>query len=140
MLKEMYEKKPLYLIPTRVITTQNFLPLVNELRAKEPGTDYHITYEAYASLASKSETLTLRDVFLKMLMCTRGVTGEKALEIQKRWKTPKAFMEAYERCGDGEEGRKRKLEMVSKDMAHFVGRKKIAKAVSAKIAEVWGDA
>ncbi|PSS20438.1 hypothetical protein M430DRAFT_50103 [Amorphotheca resinae ATCC 22711] len=140
MLKEMYEKKPLHLIPTRVITTQNFLPLVNELRAKEPGTDYHITYEAYASLASKSETLTLRDVFLKMLMCTRGVTGEKALEIQKRWKTPKAFMEAYERCGDGEEGRKRKLEMVSKDMAHFVGRKKIAKAVSAKIAEVWGDA
>ena len=139
MLKGMYEKKPLHLIPTGVLTTQNYLPLVNMLRTKEPATDYHITYEAFASLASKSESLTVRDVFLKMLMCTKGVTGQKALEIQKRWKTPKAFIEAYEQCGDGEQGKRKKIEMVSKEMAHFVGRKKITKAVSLKIAEVWGD-
>ena len=139
MLKEMYEMKPLYIIPTRVLTARNYLPLVNSLRETEPGTGYHITYEAFASLASKSETLTLRDVFLKMLMCTKGVTGEKALEIQKRWKTPRAFIEAYGQCGDGEEGRNKKIEMVSKAMAHFVGRKKITKAVSWKIAEVWGN-
>jgi crossover junction endonuclease MUS81 len=106
---------------------------------KDPGTDYHITYEAFATLASKSESLMLRDIFLKMLMCTRGVTGEKALEIQKRWRTPKAFMEAYERCGEGEEGKRKKTEMVSEEMAYFVGRKKITKAVSSKIAEVWAD-
>lgn len=140
MLREMYEKKPLHIIPTQLLTTRNYLPLVESLRSKELGTDYHITYEAFASLASKSESLTLRDVFLKMLMCTRGVTGEKALEIQKRWKTPKAFIEAYEQCGDGEDGKKKKEEMVSKAMAHFVGRKKIPKPVSLKIAEVWGSA
>lgn len=139
MLKEMYEKKPLHLIPTRLLTTQNYLPLMNSLRTKQPGIDYHITYEAFASMASKSESLTLKDVFLKMLMCTRGVTGEKALEIQKRWKTPKAFIDAYEKCGDGEAGKNEKIEMVSKAMAHFVGRKKITKAVSLKIAEVWAS-
>jgi crossover junction endonuclease MUS81 len=139
MLKEIYESKPLHLIPTQLLTTRNYLPLVTSLRTKEPGTDYHITYEAFASLASKSESLSLRDVFLKMLMCTKGVTGEKALEIQKRWKTPRAFIEAYERCGDGEDGTKKKVEMVSKAMAHFVGRKKITKPVSLKIAEVWGN-
>ena len=139
ILKEMYEMKPLHLIPTRVLTARNYLPLVNSLRETDPGTDYHITYEAFASLASKSETLTLRDVFLKMLMCTKGVTGEKALEIQKRWKTPRAFIEAYEQCGDGEDGKKKKIEMVSKAMAHFVGRKKMTKTVSFKIAEVWGN-
>ena len=139
MLKGMYETKPLHLIPTGVLSTQNYLPLVNMLRTKEPAADYHITYQAFASLASKSESLTLRDVFLKMLMCTKGVTGQKALEIQKRWKTPKAFMDAYDRCGDGEQGKREKTEMVSKEMAHFVGRKKVTKAVSLKIAEVWGD-
>lgn len=139
MLKNMYEGKPLRVIPTQVLTARNYLPLVTFLRTKEPGTDYHITYEAFASLASKSESLTLRDVFLKMLMCTKGVTGEKALEIQKRWKTPRAFIEAYERCGAGEDGKRKKVDMVSNAMAHFVGKKKISKPVSMKIAEVWGN-
>jgi crossover junction endonuclease MUS81 len=100
---------------------------------------HHITYPAFASLASKSDMITLRDVFLKMLMCTRGVTGEKALEIQKRWKTPYHFVKAFEQCGSGEEGKKRKRELVANEMSSLVGRKKIAKAVSQTIAEVWGD-
>ena len=82
--------------------------------------------------------MTLRDVYLKMLMCTRGVTGEKALEIQKRWKTPRDFIEAYEKCGGGDQGRKRKIELVSNEMGNLVGRKKVAKVLSGKIAEVWG--
>lgn len=139
MLKEMYGSKPLQLIPTNVLTTQNYIPLLNHLGEKHPSTAFNISYPAFASLASKSETLTLRDVFLKMLMCVRGVTGEKALEIQKRWKTPQDFVLAFERCGGGEEGKKRKKEMVFMEMGNLVGRKKIAKAVSAKIAEVWAD-
>lgn len=140
LLKTVYESKPLYVIPTNVLTTQNHLPLITSLREREPGRDYHITYLAFASLASKSETLTLRDVYLKMLMCTRGVTGEKALEIQKRWKTPQDFIKAFDRHGSSDEGKKRKREMVMGEMSHLVGRKKIAKVLSHKIAEVWGDA
>jgi crossover junction endonuclease MUS81 len=141
MLKERYEKQPLKVIPTKVITMQNYLPLLEHLGRKEPGSEYHITYSAFASLSSKSESLTLRDVYLKMLMCTRGVTGEKALEIQKRWKTPNEFMEAFKKCERGgvEEGKKRKLELVSNEMNGMVGRKKIQKGLSGKIAEVWGD-
>lgn len=139
MLKEMYEKKTLYVIPTAVLTAQNYLPLIRHLRETQPTASHHITYPAFASLASKSDMMTLRDVFLKMLMCTRGVTGEKAIEIQKRWKTPYHFVKAFERCGPGEEGKKRKRELVANEMSNLVGRKKIAKAVSQTIAEVWGD-
>jgi crossover junction endonuclease MUS81 len=139
MLKQRYQTKPLQVIPTKIITTKNYLPLLDHLREKEPGSDYHITYGAFASLASKSDSLTLRDIYLKMLMCTRGVTGEKALEIQKIWKTPAEFVEAYKKCGTDEQGRKKKLELVSGQMGNLVGRKKIAKAGSTKIAEVWGD-
>ncbi len=140
MLKELYESKPLQLIPTKVLTTQNYLPLLDHLAKKHPSTTFNISYDAFASLGSKSETLTLRDVFLKMLMCTRGVTGEKTLEIQRRWETPQDLIKAFEACGGGEEGSRRKREMVSNAMGNLIGRKKIGKPVSAKIAEVWADA
>lgn len=140
MLKKMYESKPLHVIPTKVLTAQNYLPLLAHLREKAPSTNHYITYPAFASLVSKSDMMTLRDVYLKMLMCTKGVTGEKALEIQKRWKTPYDFVKAFESCGSGEASKKKKAELVSQQMSSLVGRKKIAKALSQKIAEVWGDA
>ncbi|TVY18112.1 Crossover junction endonuclease MUS81 [Lachnellula arida] len=139
MLKGLYEDKPLQVIPTKVITTHNYLPLLAHLRETKPAEEFHTTYSAFASLSSKSQSLTLKDVFLKMLMCVKGVTGEKALEIQKRWKTPNELLEAYEKCGEGEQGRKKKMELVSSQMSDVVGKKKIQKAVSVRIAEVWGD-
>ncbi|TDZ65892.1 Crossover junction endonuclease MUS81 [Colletotrichum trifolii] len=140
LLKKMYERKPLSVIPTTVLTAKNYLPLLQNLREKEPTTGYYITYPAFASLASKSEMTTLRDVYLKMLMTTRGITGEKALEIQKRWKTPHELIKAFEECGTGEQGIKRKREMVINGLPNLVGRKRIPKPVSQRLAEIWGDA
>lgn len=142
IIKEKYEGKPLKIIPTNVITAHNYLPLLQDLAKKEPSSDYHITYPVFTALSNKSDTMTLRDVYLKMLMCTRGVTGEKAIEIQKRWKTPVEFYEAYKNAEVGkgvEEVRKRKWELVSSQMGDLIGRKKIAKVLSGKISEVWGN-
>ncbi|KAI1083201.1 hypothetical protein F5B20DRAFT_568867 [Whalleya microplaca] len=139
MLKKQYESKSLLVIPTEVITAKNYLPLLEHLQQKEPSTGHYISYPAFASMASKSDMMTLGDLYLKMLMCTKQVTGEKALEIQKRWKTPYDFVKAFEACGPGEDGKKRKREMVSSQMENLVGRKKITKALGHKIAEVWAD-
>ncbi|GAB1310878.1 Crossover junction endonuclease mus81 [Madurella fahalii] len=140
MLKKVYESKTLDVIPTKVLTAKNYLPLIKHLRETQPSSSHHISYAAFASLASKSELITLRDVFLKFLMATKGITGEKAIEIQKVWKTPNEFVKAFERCGLGEEGRRRKIDLVVSRLGHLLGRKKISKAVSQKLAEVWGDA
>jgi crossover junction endonuclease MUS81 len=140
LLKELYENRTLSVIPTPVLTGGNYLPLLKHLRETKAGDSWHITYPAFASLASKSEMMTLRDVFLKMLMCIKGVTGEKAIEIQKKWKTPYNFVKAFEACGDGEQGKKRKREMVAKELSYLVARKKIDSATTRRIAEVWGDA
>ncbi|KAF7562750.1 hypothetical protein G7046_g1371 [Stylonectria norvegica] len=140
MLKRTYENKHLNVIPTKVITAQNYIPLLTHLREQEPSTGYYISYPAFSSMASKSEMMTLRDVFLKMLMTTRGVTGERAMEIQRRWKTPYDLVKAFDACGSGEEGLKRKRDMVFGQTSQLVGRKKITKALSQKIAEVWGNA
>ncbi|KAM0245987.1 hypothetical protein ACHAQJ_010376 [Trichoderma viride] len=140
MLKRTYERKHLHVIPTKVITAQNYSRLLEHLRDNEPLTGYYVTYPAFASLASKSETMTLRDVFLKMLMTTKGLTGERALEIQRKWKTPYDFVKAFHACGTDEQGKKRKRDLVSSELSHLIGRKKMSRPLSHKIAEVWGDA
>lgn len=140
ILKKKYEAKPLKVIPTRILTARNYLPLLNHLRSKEHGSDYYISYPAFASLASKSDMLTLRDLYLKMLMCIRGVTGEKAIQIQRIWKTPNDLVKAFENCGSDEDGKKRKRELVSTHLGNKVKSQQIGKALSAKIAEAWGGA
>ncbi|MCJ1392054.1 Crossover junction endonuclease mus81 [Xylographa bjoerkii] len=143
MLKTLYESKPILLIPSASLSPTTYLPLLSSL-----ATPHHITYDSFASLVSKSDSLTIRDIFLKMLMCTRGITGDKAMEIQKHWQTPNAFVEALEGCGRGddlgvvmdEEARaKRRRELVWKVAGGFVGPRKIGKAVGAKVGEVWGE-
>jgi crossover junction endonuclease MUS81 len=138
-LKKLYEEKPLYIIPTDIITRKNYLPLLQSLREKDPSTNHYISYQAFSSLASKSEMMTLRDVYLRFLMCIRGVTGEKALAIQKKWKTPRDLIEAFDDIGSGEVGRKKKNDMVFNELGNQPGGKKMTKALSAKIAGIWAE-
>ena len=133
VLQELYEKRPLYIIPPKVLHPQTYLKLVDHLRKTQPEKKHYVSFASFHSLSSKSEELTLRDLYLKMLMCCRGVTGEKALEIQRRWKTPREFYEAFEQLAE----QRKKDTMVSEQLQTLVPRKKIAKALSTKIAEVW---
>ena len=132
MLQELYEKKSLYVIPSRVLHPRTYQSLQSKLRLEQAEQGHYITLSAFSSLCSKSDAMSLRDVFLKMLMCTRGVTGEKALEIQKKWKTPYAFVEAFEKL-DGSA----KEHMVSDQLGNMIPRKKVTPVLSAKIAEMW---
>lgn len=123
-------------IPSRRISsTKAYLNLLDELRAKDPAVTYGVTFSTFSALASKSNTLSLRDVFLKMLMCIRGVTGERAMEIQRLWPTPRHLVEAYMAL----EPHQRDT-LMSDKLHSVVGRKNFGKALSKKIAEVWGEA
>ena len=132
MLQEMFERKSLHVIPSKVLHPQTYLTLQTKLRAEQPEKGHYVTFSAFSSLCSKSDTISLRDVFLKMLMCIRGVTGEKALEIQKKWKPPIEFFEALEKL----DGRARDR-MVSEQLDTLLPRKKVTVGLSTKIAEVW---
>ena len=137
ILKARYESKPLYLIPTAALTASTYLSLLSHLQTHPSHVDrsYHITYPSFASLSSKSDTLTLRDVFLKMLMCTRGISGDKALAIQKHWGTPRAFVEAFEGCTT----QKEREAMIETKLGGMVGKAKIKGVLGAKVAGVWGE-
>ncbi|EEP82393.1 conserved hypothetical protein [Uncinocarpus reesii 1704] len=153
LLRTMFSdpaQSSLCLIPTSSITSvTSYLDILSQFRAEdnvaglahsaEKTTTYAVTFSTFSTLSSKSDMLTLRDLFLKMLMCTRGLTGEKALEIQRRWSTPRQFVEALEAADTGgEQGKKKTEELVFSEMGGLVGRKKVGKALSKKIAEVWG--
>lgn len=68
-----------------------------------------------------------------MLMRIRGISVEKAVEIQKLYPTPKALVEAYDGC----ETDKEKCEMLVKAFEGKLGRKKVGEALSWKVAEIW---
>lgn len=132
--------KKISVIPTEHLSSsQTYLPLLSRLRTAEPDVTHTITFASFSALSSKSDILSLRDLYLKMLMCTRGVSGDKALEIQRRWPTPREFIEAFEKSGLGANGAAAKDQMVSNQMDSLVGRKKVARALSKRIAEVWGN-
>ncbi|KAL8780447.1 MAG: hypothetical protein Q9213_006459 [Squamulea squamosa] len=67
-LKEMYESKPLTLLPSSVLSPQNYLSLLAHLHTTKPNTPHNITYTSFASLASKTDNRTLRDFALFFLL------------------------------------------------------------------------
>lgn len=133
-IKSIYEKQELYVFPSQAIDMSTYLEQLELRRQQEADKSFCITFSAFGALCDKSDSLTLRDVYLKMLMCIRGVTGDKAIEIQKIWRTPKALIDAYERLSQDQKG---KANMISDRLGETIPRKKVAKALSAKIAEVW---
>ncbi|EEA27414.1 Crossover junction endonuclease mus81 [Talaromyces marneffei ATCC 18224] len=138
--------KSVALIPSsNLSSSESYLTTLRELRSGRSSetTTYGVSFSTFSSLTSKSDTLTLRDVFLKMLMCTRGITGDKALEIQRHWRTPRAFMEGFESVSSAaatpQEAAKARERMLTDKMGNLIAKKKIAGTLSRKVAEIWGE-
>ncbi|EED19876.1 DNA repair protein Mus81, putative [Talaromyces stipitatus ATCC 10500] len=138
--------KSVALIPSsNLSSSESYLTTLRELRSGRSSetTTYGVSFSTFSALTSKSDTLTLRDVFLKMLMCTRGITGDKALEIQRHWRTPRAFMEAFEIVSSSatnpQEAAKAKEKMLTDKMGNLIARKRITSTLSRKVAEIWGE-
>ena len=137
VLQNLYESKPLYLIPTRTIEGENYLPLLKHLRADpvHASRTYGLTYSTFASVSSKTDNLMLRDVFMKMLLCTKGISAEKALAVQKIWATPRTLIEALEACATERE----RDTLVADKMDAVVGRAKIKGVLGQKLAKIWSE-
>lgn len=138
--------KSVALIPSsNLSSSESYLTTIRELRSSRSAetTTYGVSFSTFSALTSKSDTLTLRDVFLKMLMCTRGITGDKALEIQRHWRTPRAFMEGFELVSSSaatpQEAAKAREKMLTDKMGNLIAKKKVAGTLSRKVAEIWGE-
>ncbi|KAK6356718.1 Crossover junction endonuclease mus81 [Orbilia javanica] len=137
LLKQLYEGKDLYMYPENLVQVATIGDLKAHLKEKEPHRDYFLSYNSLAAISSKSGTSTIRDVFLRMLMCTSGISAEKALEIQRHFKTPRDLLERYERTGGETVGKPMMMGVV--DAAASTDRRKIKRALSEKLWETWGQ-
>lgn len=132
-LKHLYEQRELHVLPSASLDASAHHNVVAKLREQSPSNAYCITFSAFAALCDKSDSLTLGDVYLKMLMCIKGVTGEKAIEIQKIWPTPNALLEAYSNAND----KASRETMISNRLGQKIARKQVTKILSTQIAGVW---
>ncbi|EPY49960.1 Holliday junction resolvase subunit Mus81 [Schizosaccharomyces cryophilus OY26] len=132
-IHNLYEaRKTLQLIPDLSVEAKTFESMRKYLERLDPSVTYHITYNAFSSVLSKSSTLTLGDIFIRMLMTIRGVSAQKAIEIQKRFPTFIDLFEAYERCSSNQD-----REMLLARSFQGFGSQAIGPALSAKIAYVF---
>ncbi|KAK9478083.1 hypothetical protein V1514DRAFT_332176 [Lipomyces japonicus] len=152
-IKREFESRSLNVIPDQEVPdSKTYFELMTRLRSLPAAhetvitSSHHVTMAKFQSVTSKSGNLTVRDVFLRMLTTVRGVSWEKAIEIQKEFATPRilwsALTEAYRQGG----------EQAAKDLVHercsglssgsstsrTIARKRIGKSLSARIAEIWG--
>ncbi|KAI5306650.1 hypothetical protein KEM56_007782 [Ascosphaera pollenicola] len=142
-LREMFTgpnaTRRLYYIPTKQIRggMQGYQEMVAHFRSQNDARTIHVVaFPTFSFLCSKSKMLTLRDIYLKMLMSIRGVSAEKALAIQKLWPVPKALMQALKNeLARG--GRQAADSMISDKLGQQIGPAKIQKVLSKKIADVW---
>ncbi|KAF8945158.1 Crossover junction endonuclease mus81 [Haplosporangium gracile] len=134
-LKDKYLDQVLYTIPDKVIDRGSYLDLVEYLKGKFPGRTYMTSYEAFMKLNSKSDTLTVRDNFVKMLMVIRGVSSEKAIELARVYGTPRAMFSALDKPGRDASNEERR-DVLAKSVSQ-IGRKKLGNALAGKVAELW---
>ncbi|KAG5459096.1 MAG: restriction endonuclease type II-like protein [Olpidium bornovanus] len=141
MLQAKYMNEALYVIPDEHVDRSTFIELKQRLAGEHPSRTYHVTLDRYQYLNTKRRLLTLADLFVKFLMCVRGVSAEKAQEVAGKYKTPRGFMEAFEAFGNDAAAKEAMLLANAGGGPEFaVGaarRKKIGPSLSKKICDIW---
>ncbi|WFD20272.1 Crossover junction endonuclease mus81 [Malassezia caprae] len=95
-LKDMYRDQPLHVLKEHTIDRDHYHELQQRLRAEHPGTLFHVAFHTYQQLNGKtSSSGTLQDTWARMLLCIRGTSEDKVLEIVHRWPTPRHLVQAY---------------------------------------------
>ncbi|ORY83670.1 putative DNA repair protein Mus81 [Protomyces lactucae-debilis] len=127
-LKSIYEGQTLKALPDHMVDSRAFVQLSEHLNKTQPGTRYFLSYDAFDGLNQKSSNMRVGDIWIRMLMCIRGVSAEKAVEIQEHFPTLSLLLQAYAKCSSQQEREK----MMAEQCAGF-GRKKIGNALSKNV-------
>lgn len=95
------------------------------------------TFSVFQASMVKSNMMTVKEMFILMLMLVRGITFEKAVVLQQHFKTPKLLVDYYKEHAALPEAEKGAL--LVDLFRHQVGGKKINKAASLAMYETWGS-
>ncbi|CCH43736.1 Crossover junction endonuclease [Wickerhamomyces ciferrii] len=91
-------KKLLVLEPRNLEYQQDYKRVLDEFREKFNTSNVLCShmYYTFDTMLSKSKLMTTRELFVRMLMTIRGVSLEKAIAIQRDFKTPRHLFENFD--------------------------------------------
>lgn len=150
------QNKALHVIPDDAIHRHSHMALITQLRNAYPDIPYHTSYASFRAL-NKSGSVTLKDVFARMLLCIRGMSAEKVATILEHYDTPRRLWDAFrdaevvevqERAaeaeqvaeGNGKKGKKKSQVIPAKHMLTRLlanGRREIKCALSEQVYDLF---
>ncbi|KAI3654468.1 hypothetical protein MP228_001187 [Amoeboaphelidium protococcarum] len=101
MVCKLYSKQDIYVIPPNLVTSETF----NQFKAQCERRDrrpYHLTFNEFSELNSKSKTNTLKDLWFKQLMTVRGLSVDKASYLISKYPTLRSFTDALDSLPDNQ--------------------------------------
>lgn len=134
---DLYNDKTLKVLWPPLTTSRAYLESIANERRRLPLLEncaLAVDFDTFQTALGKSSMLTVRDIYIRMLMTIKGVTIDKAICIQSVWPTPKLLMDDYQKLLH-EESRKT---MISDRLGNSITRKKVNRQLSERIYEVWG--
>lgn len=130
-LQQYYSSHSLQIVNPNIYV---FEKAMNQARQALQTNAVCIDYDSFSKALSKSGRMTLRRLYIRMLMTIRGLTLEKAVAIQKVYPTPQTLFVAY--SAQGSETEKKLL--IYNALKNSISKKRVTKQLSEKIYEVWG--
>ena len=138
---ESFKSDLIVLKPDDIKNQQNYLDILTKFRSKfevsKQGYECVHLFSSFQDMMGKTNQMTVKEMYMLMLMTIRGLSLDKAVVLQNRFPTPKSLLEFYhtENSNAPEECKKSLMMNEFKDQ---VGNKKIGKVLLEKIYEVWG--
>ncbi|KAJ2415996.1 Crossover junction endonuclease mus81 [Coemansia sp. RSA 2530] len=118
-----------YAIPDHHIGQKEFAKVKQNIQARLPHISLAMTFDAYDMVSNKSGTLSVGEIYLRMLMTIRGISAGKALTIGRNYPTPRQLTEAVEAN-----------DKVIENIVIDESRRKIGPVLGKRLAEFWtGD-
>lgn len=90
---ETYRNKDLYAVPPAHLDEDNAASMKLQMQKHFRLDDTLLTYESFCNVTTKSKRMKLRDLWLKQLLCIRGLTVTKAIIIVEKYATPTLLIE-----------------------------------------------
>lgn len=138
---ESFKSDLIVIKPDDIKNQQDYLDILTKFRNKfevsKQGYECVHLFSSFQDMMGKSNQMTVKEMYMLMLMTIRGVSLDKAVVLQNRFPTPKSLLEFYhtENANAPEEYKKT---LMMKEFKDQVGNKKIGKALLEKIYDVWG--
>lgn len=97
-VKKFYERKKLIVLEPRNLNyQQDYKTVLDGFKDRFDSNEVQCVhkYFTFDTMLSKTKLMTTREMFIRMLMTIRGVSLEKAIAIQREFKTPKDLIENF---------------------------------------------